>query len=467
MRLREPLIRTLICLTLGSFVLAGCTNSKGSGESPDQDTADGGAPAAGEASLGPAVTGEPTGSMPWALTPVLAESGTLFAVNNLMDVASQGMWELGAGVSAFDLATGEQRWHIDYDADVFGIDPAALPTEATAEVFSNKEGKIAIVFSSMTCPGDECTGEETEDFALVVADAQSGEVLSSTVGTGAFPTVVAFVGDVVAYAPDWEQITAVKADAASGEPVWQSATFDIYPDSVIDGAVFTAIPEDVPDSLGWVMVADGSPAGYSLDLDAYQSFHLDGPEQAFVTWGDGEDHVVEMVDPKTSELIWQAVVPASEEENETLQVTATRVVLSYDSEDGYRTVALNRETGEQVWTRDDASAGQVTDNWALLDNSGTATTWEIVNVEDGAKVSSIDASTDILPSVELLPDIALVAHSGVLEARPLTGENAGSDAPVWSIETASPDSEVTSQLGELVVIDPQSGSTQLVELDQG
>jgi outer membrane protein assembly factor BamB len=398
------------------------------------------------------------------LTPALAEGNTLVAVNNLMDIATEGMWSMGAGVTGFDLGTGEQIWHVDYDAEVFGIDAASLPTEATAEAFSNKEGKVAVVYSAMTCPDDECTGEEPEDFALVILDMGNGKVLSSVTGVGAFPTVVAFSGDVVVYAPDWEHVIAVNASNAGGDPIWQSPTFDIYPDSTIETAVFTAIPEDVPDALGWVNIADGESAQFTLDLDAYQTFFLAGSAEAFVTWGDGEDHVVEKVDPVTSEIVWQTVVPAGEEENETIEVTATRVVLSYDAEDAYRTVALNRETGEQVWSREDASAGQVTDRWALLDNSGTATSWPIVNIDDGTEVSVVDASTEVLPSVELAPDHVLIAHSGILEARPLTGDNAGSETPEWSTSTESTDAEITSQLGELVLIDPQSGATQRVNL---
>jgi outer membrane protein assembly factor BamB len=465
MRLRSPLTCALTLLAVASLALAGCTDSPAPTDGGDSD-----APAApdaegdGSAQLGPAASGEPTGSLPWALTPALVEGNTLVAVNNLMDVANEGMWTMGAGVTAFDLGSGEQIWHLDYDAEVFGIDTAALPTEATAEAFSNKEGKVAVVYSAMTCPEDECTGEEPEDFALVVLDTSSGKVLSSVTGVGAFPTVVAFSGDVVVYAPDWEHVIAVNASNAGGDPVWQSPTFDIYPDAIIDNAVFTAIPEDVPDALGWVNIADGESAQFALDLDAYQTFSLPSASEAFVTWGDGEDHVIEKVDPVTSEIVWQAVVPAGDEENETIEVTSTRVLLSYDAEETYRTVALDRETGEQVWTREDASAGLVADGWALLDSSGTATSWPVVNVEDGTEVTVIDASADILPSVELTADFALIAHAGMLEALPLTGDSAGSDTPAWSVETASTDAEITSQLGELILIDPQTGATQRVEL---
>jgi hypothetical protein len=456
------MLPSAIVLISGSLILAGCTDSSGPGDSG------GASPAVSTygdgADLGPAVIGEPTGSLPWALSPILAEEDTLYAANALLDVAVEGMWEMSAGVTAFDLGTGEQRWHLDYSDPAFGIDPASLPTEATADVFSNKDGKLAVVYSAITCPGDECTGEEPEDFALVTVDGATGAVISSVTGQGAFPTVVAFVGDVVVYAPDWEHMIAVKVDAVAADPVWSSPTFDVYPDSVIEGAVFTAVPEDVPDALGWVQIADGQPADYTIDLDVYQSFSLVGPGEAFVTWGEGDDHVVEKVDPVTSEVLWQAIVPATEEENETLQVTATRVVLSYDAEESYRTVVLDRETGEESWTNPTASAGQVNDRWALIDSSGVATSWSVVNVDNGEEVSVIDASGDIIPSVELGLDWVLIAQSGQLESRALATEGEGDTANDWSIETPSTDAEITSQLGDLLLIDPQTGATQRVTL---
>jgi outer membrane protein assembly factor BamB len=414
--------------------------------------------------LGPKASSEPADSQPWALTPTLAEGDTLISVNNLMDVASEGMWAMGAGIHAFDLTTGERIWHLDYSNEVFEVDPSSLPTEVNLDAISNGEGKLAAMLTSMYCPDDECTGEETEEFTLVTLDTATGAILGSLTGTGAFPTIAAFAGDVVVYGTDWEAAIAYRADGLSGDPLWSSPTFDLRPDAQIDGAMFTAIPEDVTGGLGWVNIADGTPAPYTIDLDAYQSFFLASPEEAIVTWGEGEDHVVESIDPTTSDLHWQASVPATEDENENLQVTSTRVVVSFDTDDGYRTTALNRENGEEAWSLADGSAGQVNDQWALIDNAETASTWKVLNIGTGAEVSQATPPADSILSVQLRTDSMLVAGSGKLESRSLVGAGAGADTPVWSIDTQVLDAQVTTQLGDLLLIDPTTGATQRIAL---
>jgi hypothetical protein len=379
-----------------------------------------------------------------------------------MEPATDTMWDAGAGVTAFSLESAEQLWHVDYADAAFGADTSARPTDATSEVVSNGEGKIAVLYSSVSCPDDEC--EEEMNYVIGTIDLANGTVLGSVSGVGPLPRILAFVGDVVVYSPSWESITAVKADNPDGDPVWTSPTFDVYEDAIINDAIFTAMPEDVEDALGWVNIADGSPAPYTLNLIDYDAFSLASPEEAIVTRSDETtgDHVVESVNPVTNEPLWEATIAMTEEEVETVQLAANRVILTYESDVAFRTIALSREDGAQAWSIDDAGAGQVTDKWALIDSSGTTLEWPVVNIEDGSQVASVNAGDDSIPSVQLSEYAMLLSYADVLEARPLTGPDAGTDAPLWSTPTDFTYAEITSRLGDLLLLDPLTGSSRKV-----
>jgi len=463
----SQLTALIACLGLAAAALTGCIHPSAedatdqaeegapsaAAPSPDPTAIDEGAAAPDLLAapvLGPQVEPAPSNSEPWAAMAELVEGDTIFFQSDFLGEATPDMWQQGAGISAYDLTSGEQLWSIDYTDPALKIDTEAQPEQFGSAIVSNQAGQLAVLITAMDCADEECAAETEEDYTLATVDLATGEIQSALSGAGAFPMLVAFKESTVLLAPDWEHFTGLDAAALDADPVWTADSFDASTEAVSGDYVFT--------TGGWLSIATGQPGHFITDLNTVDFYTLVNPGAAVTAVGQGDDHLISLVDLTTDAPTWQQTVPLADAESQSLYAAASTIVLAVDSETDSRIVALDRATGEVAWEKSACVMMEHSPNWLLLSDPEGEKLF-VVDSATGQSVADIDPGPEFASSVALGTDLMIVSSGSTLEARSLVDP---SDDALWSIDTPEPDMRVAIDLGRLLLVDDLTGTAQTI-----
>ncbi|MDR0944712.1 MAG: hypothetical protein LBM66_00890, partial [Bifidobacteriaceae bacterium] len=219
--------------------------------------------------LTPAVAAKPYDGAPWMAMPRVVLGSTLFTSADTYGDPKAGMWTLGAGVTASNLNTGKQLWHVDYSDASFALPNQDATKDVTSDMMSDGSSTVAVMVTrddpdsgddsdsgdikvqgaparaqaptaqaaafrpAGAAQGTGATvrpaaaraavpakGDSATEFTLVTIDAKSGKVLGSVSGSGSNPYMVAMTPDAVVYTADENTVTAVSTKNPSQAALW-------------------------------------------------------------------------------------------------------------------------------------------------------------------------------------------------------------------------------------------------------
>jgi outer membrane protein assembly factor BamB len=414
-------------------------------------------PVLGNAFTPPAWDGEV-----WAATPAVSVGSTLVVGNDLMGDPGDGMWDMGAGVEAYDLTTGQEVWKVDFTDPAFGFGDSTDYSDISAFIASDGEALVAVMTTSLTSSaGEEEVAENGEiaiddaasesQFSLVAIDPAKGEILSSVKGAGADPLIAAVGAGTIAYSTDGESITALAADKLDGEPLWSAPASETAFDATMGDALFTGE--------GWKYLANGEAANVNVDLTDLASYLVVSQTEIVTSsWDGATTSNVELIDPATGQPKWSAAVPSAEDDTETILATASAIIMAFEGEDTNRAIALDRATGEQLWTSGAGAAFQASDNWVLLDSGLDEEPVHVVGAADGLEAMTIAPGEAAVKDILLANDHVYIADAGKLQGFDPTGESAAADEPLWTLDLDSEAAWVTADYGPVLTIDEDTGA---------